>query len=181
MAPHTPQHSVLRLLLTAREGLRVRLGPLEPFLQLLLRLLDEVERLRAMAVVVMGGLLQLFLRALEVAVGGKDVRVAAGPRRALLGLWRWRRRRRRRLLRRDGGGDQHGGERRPEDPEMSSHDVPSFRLSMRAGRRRSRERAACAPNCGRDAVRSAGMMTSAPAPIRRSFPSTRSTPSPSTM
>jgi len=48
------------------------LRPPEAFLQLLLGLLHELERLCAMTVVVEGGLLELFLRALEIARGGVD-------------------------------------------------------------------------------------------------------------
>src|SRR2546422_3124869 len=46
------------LLLARRERLRMGLRPLEAFLQLLLGLLHELERLCAMTVVVVGGLLE---------------------------------------------------------------------------------------------------------------------------
>src|SRR6266446_10259383 len=88
-APHLPKS--LRLLLARSERLGMGLGPLEAFLQLLLGLLHELERLRAVAVVVVGGFLELLFRALEIANGGVHVRMTAGARRSLA----LRRRRRR--------------------------------------------------------------------------------------
>src|SRR3989475_5951361 len=95
----------------------MRLRPLEAFLQLLLGLLHELERLRAMAVVVVGRLLELLLGALEVARGGLDVGMATGTRGSLAR----RGGRRRRGLRADGRGGEERGQRHPGYPELSSH------------------------------------------------------------
>src|SRR5216117_529445 len=95
------------------EGFGVRLRPLAPFLQLLFGLLHELDRLRAVSVVVMHRLLELFLGTLEVPRRRDHVGMAAWPC-ARLDLWRWRRGRRR--LRCDRGGEQNAGERGPADP-----------------------------------------------------------------
>src|SRR2546423_1132870 len=55
------------------------LGPLEAVLQLLLGLLHELERFRAVAVVVVGGFLELLFCAIEIAHGGVHVGMAASP------------------------------------------------------------------------------------------------------
>src|SRR5260370_891907 len=107
----------------------MRLRPPESFLQLLLGLLHELERLRAVAVVMVGGFLELLFGAIEIAYGGVHVGMAAGARRALA-LRRRRRRRRARRLCGDRRGDEHGGQPQPRDPEISSHGMSLLRLSV---------------------------------------------------
>src|SRR2546427_10063503 len=96
------------------------LRPPEAFLQLLLGLLHELERLRAMTVVVVGGLLELLLRALEIARGGVDVGMPAGAG-GPLALRRRGRRRGRRGVRGDRGGDGDGGPGPTGGPGISAH------------------------------------------------------------
>src|SRR5262249_21350738 len=135
MAPQTPQTLVapretrgaprsLRPLLAGGEGFGVGLRPLEPFLQLMLRLLHELDRLGAVAVVMMDRLLELFLRPLQITAGGDHVGMAPRPL-PWLALRRRSRRGGRRRLRSDRGREQNSAQRQSRHPKLSSHAKPS--------------------------------------------------------